>query len=162
MHENYLKMKKTFLLVLFQISLVIVYAQGDRKQLNDDFRKLDWLKGNWVRMNVKPGRTASETWKQISATEWEGLGTTLNGRDTVFIEKLKLLVRDDTIYYVADIAENSEPVYFKLTMLTADSFVCENPQHDFPKKIAYRREGRGMKATVSGNGKSIDYLFERK
>jgi hypothetical protein len=39
-------------------------------------------------------------------------------------------------------------------------FVCENPKRDFPKKIVYEwEESRRLKATVSGNGKAIDYFF---
>ncbi len=79
-----------------------------------------------------------------------------------FAEKLKLVIKDETIYYVADLAENKEPVFFKSTAITENSFVCENPQHDFPKKIAYQKDGNKIKATVSGDGKSFDYLFEKK
>jgi hypothetical protein len=85
----------------------------------------------------------------------------MNGNDTAFVEKLKLVIKDDNIYYVADIVENKQPVYFRFTSLTNDGFVCENPQHDFPKKISYRKDGEKIMATISGDGKSIDYLFER-
>jgi hypothetical protein len=78
------------------------------------------------------------------------------------VEKLKLVIKDDNIYYVADIAENKEPVYFKLTTITGNSFVCENPQHDFPKMISYQKDGNKIKATISGDGKSFEYLFEKK
>jgi hypothetical protein len=63
---------------------------------------------------------------------------------------------------VADVPENKEPVYFKLTTITDHSFTCENPQHDFPKTISYIKDGIKLKATISGNGKSIEYLFDRK
>jgi len=49
-----------------------------------------------------------------------------------------------------------------LISITDNSFVCENPQHDFPKKISYLKEGNKIKATISGDGKSFDYLFEKK
>ena len=124
-----------------------------------DFSKLSWLEGSWNRTNAKPGRTASENWKKSAHGEWIGLGVSLKGQDTAFMEKLKILVKDNSIYYVADVAENEAPVYFKLTELTTSGFVCENPQHDFPKKISYKKEGNNLKAITSGDGKSIDFLF---
>lgn len=44
---------------------------------------------------------------------------------------------------------------------TDDSFVCENPQHDFPKKITYKLTGNHIYTTISGNGKTIPYNFVR-
>ena len=128
----------------------------------EDFKKLEWLEGTWTRTNNTPGGSAHEKWQKISPSEWSGLGVNMNGSDTAFVEKLKLVIKEGAIYYVADIAGNKQPVYFKLTSIADDRFVCENAQHDFPKKISYEKDGKKMKATISGDGKSIDYLFEKK
>ncbi|HEY3404844.1 MAG TPA: DUF6265 family protein [Ohtaekwangia sp.] len=148
-------MKKISLIIPFLFSTSLLIAQSD-------LSKLHWLEGSWSRTNGKPGRSTHEYWTKISDTEWHGLGVTRNGTDTAFVEKLKLIVKDGNLYYVADIPENKQPVYFKFREVTENSFVCENPQHDFPKQIEYVRQGDGLKAIISGNGKSIEYLFERK
>jgi hypothetical protein len=88
-----------------------------------------------------------------------GRGINLKGTDTVFVEKLKIIVRENTIFYVADVPENKEPVLFKATAITNTSVVFENPQHDFPKKIVYEWSDQKLKATISGDGKLIDYWF---
>jgi len=154
-------MKKIFLL------LAVIIGCGLKNILLaqhaiEDFKKLDWLEGTWMRINNKPGRSAHEKWQKISSSEWSGMGVNMSSGVTAFVEKLKLVIKDDNIYYVADIVENRVPVYFKLTSITNDGFVCENPDHDFPKKISYLKDGEKLAATISGNGKSIDYLFERK
>jgi hypothetical protein len=51
------------------------------------------------------------------------------------MEMITVLIRDDAIYYVADVPQNQQPVYFKFTEITESGFACENPDHDFPKKI---------------------------
>ncbi len=155
-------MKKALLLVAILFSIEAAHSQSSPQKITDDFKKLDWLEGTWIRLNTKPGRTAHESWQKISTTEWKGLGVIMKGTDTAFVEKLKIIINAEYIYYVADIAENKEPVYFKLTVITDNGFVCENPQHDFPKTIAYQKDGNKIKATISGDGKSIDYLFEKK
>ena len=132
------------------------------QNINEEFKKLDWLEGIWTRTNVKPGRSGYEKWQKTSSSEWLGFGVNMNGNDTTFVERLKLVIKEDNIYYVADIVANKEPVYFKLTTITANGFVCENPDHDFPKKISYQKNGNGIKATISGDGTSMDYIFEKK
>ena len=155
-------MKKVWLLAPLLFAIEIVYSQSSSQRAMDDFKKLDWLEGNWTSLDVKPGRSAYESWQKISPTEWKGLGVNMKGRDTAFVEKLKLVIKNDSIYYVADLGENNGPVYFKLTLITDHSFVCENSQHDFPKKIIYQKDGNKIKATISGDGKTLDYLFEKK
>ena len=98
----------------------------------------------------------------MSDLEWQGVGLTLHGKDTAFVEKLKLVVKEGRICYVADLVENKQRTYFAFTEISDHGFVCENPEHDFPKKIAYQHEGNTMKATVSGNGRFVDYFFERQ
>lgn len=103
-----------------------------------------------------------EIWVKKSNKEFVGKGINLKGLDTSFVEKLKLIVRENKIYYVADVPENKEPVLFEMTDQTGTQVTFENPNHDFPKKIVYELNDRKLKATISGNGKSIDYFFERK
>jgi hypothetical protein len=122
---------------------------------------LEWLLGNWNRANAKPGRSGIEIWKKVSETEFEGRGINLRGTDTAFVEKLKIISRGDKIFYVADVPENKEPVLFEATSLSAGGIIFENPKHDFPKKIVYKLEGSKLKATISGDGRAIDYWFEK-
>jgi hypothetical protein len=147
-------MKKLFV-ILFLISFTGTFAQNDLTQL-------EWLTGNWNRTNAKPGRSGVEIWRKNSNTEFVGKGINLKGTDTVFVEKLKIVVKEGAMFYVADVPQNKEPVLFKATSVTASGVVFENPQHDFPKKIAYEFDGTKLKATISGDGKAIDYWFERK
>jgi hypothetical protein len=153
-------MKRSFLISALLIMTGTIYSQS--QPVMGDFKKFDWLEGTWNRTDVKPGHSEHERWEKLSDTEWQGFGVTMKGKDTAFVEKLKLVIKDDNIYYAADVAENKGIVYFKLTEIAQDSFVCENPEHDFPKKIAYQKDGSKIKATISGNGKSIDYWFEKK
>jgi len=126
-----------------------------------DFGKLDWLQGTWNRTNLKPGRSGHERWVKLSPTAWQGFGITMRGNDTAFVEKLQLVTKDGNIYYVADVPGNKGAVYFKFTAISANGFTCENPEHDFPKKISYQKEGNMIKARIEGDGKAMDYEFTR-
>jgi Domain of unknown function (DUF6265) len=144
-----------FFIVLFTLMLTCVYSQTDLSQL-------DWLTGSWSRTNAKPGRSSTEIWEKKTNTLFVGRGISLRGSDTTFVEKLKIIVKGNTIFYVADVPENKEPIFFKATSIDKQSVVFENPQHDFPKKIAYLLDGNKLKAVVSGDGKLQEFWFERK
>jgi len=124
-----------------------------------DFKKLEWLSGNWTRINMKPGRTGTESWKKVSPAKLTGEGITMRGKDTIFVEKLSLVLKGNDIYYVAEVSDGKPPVSFKLTHLTDSSFICENPQHDFPTKIAYTLKDGRITAIVSGGDRSEEYIF---
>jgi len=127
-----------------------------------DFNKLAWLEGTWVRTNAKPGRSGSERWVKGTGKEMTRWGVSMKGADTSFVEKLKLVIKSGSIYYVSDVPENPKPVDFRVVSIDDNSFVCENTAHDFPKKIAYYKDGSNLKAVVSGDGKEVEYLFKRE
>jgi hypothetical protein len=155
-------MKRFCFIFILSAFFFNVFGQQTSNETKENFKKLNWLIGTWNRTNVKPGKSGVEQWKQTNPHELRGIGANLQGTDTLFVEKLRIIIKDNNIAYVADVPENQKPVYFKLTEITESSFVCENPEHDFPKKISYQLDGKKLKAQISGNGKAIDYLFERR
>ncbi|MDZ4716314.1 MAG: DUF6265 family protein [Cytophagales bacterium] len=128
----------------------------------ENFSKMKWLIGTWSRTNPKPGTTGLEHWTIRTDREWSGIGVNLKGQDTTFVEKLRIVIENDRLFYVADIAENSKAIYFEITAVTNHSFTCENPSHDFPQKIEYRWNEDVLHARISAGDKAVDFFFERK
>jgi hypothetical protein len=149
-------MKKLLLITFCTLLAAITYAQ---KGASAQFKKLHWLTGRWESTNNKPGQSGSETWTAVSAGKMSGFAATLKGKDTVFVERSTLEIKGNDIFYNALVSGSAKAVPFKLTSVTDDSFTCENPQHDFPKKITYKLTGNRIYATISGDGKSIPYNF---
>lgn len=146
-----------FLVIACLVLCADMIAQDAAKTV--DLKKLEWLEGTWTRTNSKPGRSTVETWKKISDHELQGTGVNMKGSDTTLVEKIRIIIKDRKTYYVADVPGNKAPVYFEFTALTDHHFVCENAKHDFPKKLDYTYDGKTLKAVISGDGKSIEYLF---
>lgn len=149
-------------LAIFMVLLGVTTLCAQAPVAASEMKNLGWLEGTWVRTNLKPGRTGSESWTKLSPTGWRGLGCTLQGKDTLFVEHMKLVIFENTPAFVADVPENKGLVYFKFTATTSHSFTCENPTHDYPKKIVYDRQGNNLKVTISGDGKSNEFLFIRQ
>jgi len=151
-----MKAQKLFLLIPVFFLATASYGQETAAQ---KFKKLNWLSGKWIRTNAKPGESGYETWTKTANNKLVGKGVTLKGKEMIFVEHLELIIRDNEIYYTVMLTGDKKPVYFKLTASTDNSFICENAQHDFPKKIAYKKTGDKVKAVISGGGHSIDYDF---
>jgi len=148
------------LLIIFLLSFTL--ASSAQENNRQKFKKLEWLTAKWIRTNAKAGHSGYEIWSKVSDLKLSGKGLTFNGNEIIFTENLEIIVKGTDLYYVVTLAGENKPVYFKLTALNDNGFTCENPKHDFPKKITYEREGDQVKAVISGDGKSVDYLFVRE
>lgn len=145
------------------IMLPVVVSAQNKDGIKAEFERLYWLNGGWTQTNItKPGKALVEQWAKSGDYEMKGQATTIQNGDTVYIERITLLIKDNAIYYVADVPQNKQSIFFKLTSITENGFVCENPEHDFPKRISYKLTGTQLKATISGDGKSFNYLYVKK
>ena len=93
-----------------------------------------------------------------------GMSRTVAGDKTVEFEYLRIEQRADGIYYVAHPKARCPGTDFKLTRASATEAVFENPQHDFPKRIIYRKTGDdSLTATIDGgeNTKAISFAYRR-
>ncbi len=150
-------------LILLLFSLSCAAQDKISKQTKEDFQRLEWILNKWERTNVRPGNTAFETWSRDSKYLFTGMGVSLKGSDTTFVEQLRIEIKEDKIYYVADVRENATPTYFHMTKITENGFVSENPDHDFPKMISYSLEGDDLTAIISDGGdKKMGFIFKRK
>ena len=142
-------MKK--LLILFSFLLIISCGNEIKKS-----EKPTFLIGNWKRLDDKPGSQTFEVWN----TNLVGMGYTMEGQKRSFQEILSIISINDTLHLEVK-GVNEKPTLFKFTSQTDTSFVCENPQNEFPKKIKYFIENKQLKAIVSSDEFRIDFVFEK-
>ena len=111
---------------------------------------LAWMAGDW--RTSAGGAQTTEHWTRPEGGTMIGMGRTIAGGKTVFFEYLRIETRADGIFYVAH--PKARPgTDFKLTRLTGQEAVFENPKHDFPKRIIYRKAADGaLVARIEGDG----------
>lgn len=153
---------KQLLSIIPILTLCATLSCTNIKAQNNQLDQLEWVIGFWDRTNTKPGRSAHERWEKVSNTALSGWGVSLRESDTTFVEKLQVFVKDGILYYQADVPENPAPVSFAFTSIDKTGFVCENPNHDFPKKIQYELKGDTLVATTSGDGKEVIFRFRKR
>lgn len=123
--------------------------------------ELGWMSGDW---QTAPGGRAQieEYWTQPTGGSMLGMSRTVIGIRTLEFEYLRLEQRSDGIYYVAHPKGRCPGTEFKLTSVTTSGAVFENPAHDFPKRIIYRKTAAGLVANIDAGegtkGQSFSYV----
>ncbi|WP_299767666.1 hypothetical protein [uncultured Dokdonia sp.] len=139
--------------------LIIVSCQKTKttKIPKGDF---DYLIGNWERTNEQEGKETFEVWEQTTKNSYQGIGYTLQNKDTVWKEQMRLIQRDTT--WVLEIHNGVEPmVPFTVLKKTASSFLAHNPSNEFPTHIQYRYFDDTITAVVSSKEMEIPFVFWR-
>jgi Domain of unknown function (DUF6265) len=109
-----------------------------------------WISGAW-QTAPSERRQIEEHWTQAAGAAMLGMSRTVVGDTTVEFEYLRIEQRADGIYYVAHPKARCPGTDFKLTRASATEAVFENPQHDFPKRVIYRK-GADDSLTASIDG----------
>jgi hypothetical protein len=126
-----------------------------------DFR---WLLGEWT---ADGSRTSfHESWAALGPQAFEGSGIERAKSDGAVkgSEALRLLEMAGEVFYISKVAHNDLPVAFRLTGCEDGRFVFENPAHDFPRMLEYRRDGddRLVVRVSDGGQKGFTLDFRRE
>lgn len=109
---------------------------------------LGWLAGHWCGGG---GETIEESWLAPRSGELLGLSRTMRGERVVAFEFLRIAAVDGVPTYLAQ-PGGRPPTAFALSA-GGDNWVrFENPAHDFPQRIEYRRSGDTLHAEIAGPG----------
>jgi len=108
---------------------------------------LDWLAGHWC--GGSGTQTSEELWLPPAQGELLGVGRTLRGRRMVDFEFLCIAIHEGVPAYLAQ-PRGRPPTVFALTDSGPNWVRFENPAHDFPTRIEYRREGERLDAEIAG------------
>lgn len=127
---------------------------GNRSRQYVEIEKLRWLKGVWE--NSAPEGRAVEFWEIKNDSVLIGKSCFIIGGDTVSSENLSLEQHGIDVFYIPVVKNqnNGLPVKFRLMNSKELEWIFENPDHDFPQKITYRRFSvDSLLAVVSGTEK---------
>lgn len=94
-----------------------------------------------------------ECWRAESPGLFRGLGLNLLGNDTLFKERITLNASAEAVYYTVSGADSdpNKAVRFTCTNWSGGEIIFENPEHDFPQHIVYRKSGAdSLEAYIEG------------
>lgn len=169
-----MKTKITFLPVVVMALLATSCAEKKTEAVSEtktekhyeSLEKASWLIGKWG--NTTPEGALSEFWEKKNDSTYHGESYfVVGGKDTVFSESIELTEANGKLAYIVTMPgqNNEKPVRFDLTSGDENSMVFENPAHDFPNKITYKKVSNdSLVAEIHGtqNGKRASETFAMK
>ena len=111
---------------------------------------LAWLAGHWCMGDARDG--TDELWLAANDGQLHGLSRTSRAGRIESFEFLRIQPLDGVVTYLAQ-PNGRLPTAFRLSASGANWVRFENPQHDFPQRIEYRRDGERLHAEIAGPGK---------
>lgn len=153
-------MKRVSMIVSF--FLLISCNSSQEKTEKSTKANFDFLIGNWKEINRSEGEQTFENWKKVNDSLYAGHSYTLVNKDTVWQEFVKLSPIGDEWFYQVEIPSENQSTNFRLTEHNDSLFMCENPENEFPKKIAYWKKSTDkLLAEISDDTNKIQFHFER-
>ena len=130
------------------LSLVLALPLFGEAKIED----LSWMTGHWAA--TIDGVQMEEVWLAPGGGLLVGMHRDISAKRTSF-EYQRIAETKDGIVYLAQ-PGGQPPTPFRLVESSANRAVFANPQHDFPKRILYWRDGEKLCARVEGDGESAE------
>ncbi len=119
---------------------------------------LAWMSGKWVMESGS--RWTEEQWSAPRGGTMLGFSRT-GSADAVREFEFLRLAEDEHGFITYWASPSGRPaIGFRLVKAGSSNATFENPMHDFPVRISYRREGPRMTATIAGAGGSNPQSWE--
>ena len=156
-------MNATRITLVLSAVLALVSGLAVPTLLAGPSESLTWLSGCWERQS----RTMrfEELWTTPRAGTLMGLGRTTRGDTLVEYEFVRIYEDGDTLVYAA--SPSGQPsAEFRDAPPIGEELLFENPTHDFPQRIRYRRVGPdSLVASIEGMSKgqprTVTFAFRR-
>lgn len=120
---------------------------------------VSWLAGCWASDGAEPG--SGEQWTEPAGGSMFAVSRTVRGGKTTAYEFLRIIETDDGgLLYIA-LPSGQSLTTFVMIAISPDEVVFENPNHDFPQRVAYRRYASRLvgriEGTVNGQDRRIEF-----
>jgi len=128
-----------------------------------------WLTGRWLTIRpVKKGAAPvkiTEIWHAGNDATMMSLGTTTKGDSIIDSELVVIREAGKHLMYEAHPKDQASAVFHSIE-LTDSTAVFENPEHDFPQRVGYRRFGADsllawIEGMQKGKFKRIQFPYHR-
>ena len=121
-----------------------------------------WLQGCW--QMAAGARVVEEQWMAPRGGVMLSMGRTVRDGKLVEYESVVLREQDDKLAYEAHPSGQPSAVFVSTT-IDVSTVVFENPTHDYPQRVGYKRDGDSLLAWIDGtaNGKSrrVEFPYRR-
>lgn len=108
---------------------------------------LSWLAGYWL--SCEDNREVSETWSDPRGGVMLGSSIAMDGGKVSWEQTRIGPSASGTAFFA--MPSGQAPAEFALVSIKAGEAVFENPAHDFPQRVIYRRDGDRLTGRIEGH-----------
>ena len=122
-----------------------------------------WLTGCWE--TSSPQRTIDEQWSAPRGRTMLGTGRTVQDGRTTEYEFVVLTEKDGRLAYEAHPSQQSSAVFLSREVTDA-RVVFENPDHDYPQRVGYEKQGADsllawIEGSQNGRTRRVEFPYRR-
>jgi len=128
-------------IIAASLAFLLMTQSATRSDVDD----LAWMSGQW---QTADGAT-EESWTAPRGGMMLGVGRTTRDGVVREYEFLRLQAGADGVPVYWGSPNGATPVGFRLSQAGPSSATFDNPAHDYPQRIRYRRDGDALIATIS-------------
>ena len=147
------------LVLLLVTAAVGATIEADQRKTAD---QLSWLAGCWKL--ERPDGFVEEFWMAPAGGAMLGIGRTIRNGAMTEHEFVAIKKVGGSLAYVARPSGQAEAT-FEAVSLSSTEVVFENPAHDFPQRVIYRKTDAGLTAriegTMNGTSRGVDFAYAR-
>jgi hypothetical protein len=122
---------------------------------------LSWMSGYWL--SCDGGREVSETWSDPRGGVMAGVTLTVGRSGRGSVEFTRIARAGEGLAFLAQ-PNGIAPTAFPLIEATLNRAVFENPDHDFPQRVIYARDGETLtgriEGTSDGQAQSMTWTYQ--
>jgi hypothetical protein len=144
-------------------ALTLIFASTHAAPQPHDIAQLGWMSGCWAQTH--PDGLTEEQWMKPAGGSMLGMSRSVRGGRTTEFEFLQIADVKGSLAYIARPSGQAETT-FPVKTLTEREVVFENPTHDFPQRVIYRRNADGnvtarIEGTMNGQLRGVDFPYTR-
>lgn len=132
--------------------LLVLAAETASAQIDKGIGRASWLRGCWEATTATG--SVEENWMEPKGGSMIGVSRTIRDGKMTSYETIVLREEGDRLAYEAHPSGQSATTFLS-TRITASELVFENPSHDFPQQVGYRRDGSAAHGTANRGGVSV-------
>lgn len=160
-YKNFQRTKKIIIMLKTTTCIISLLIAGTvTAQPN---KTVQWMLGAW-KISTPQGKVV-EIWEIKDDSTLTGRRVFVKtNNDTIPQERIEMAFRNEEWYYIPTVSSQNDgkAVFSKIIFLRGNEFIGENPAHDFPQRIAYRRIKQNMYVSIEGkkNGRFSKQNFD--
>lgn len=156
---------------VFFLGFVIALTSCTPTEKENPFGDLSRIEGDWKMSGSDDPENdfLLESWRKVNDTLYIGKSYEVIKNDSTLTETIQLVATAGEIFYIPTVTNQNDgqPVSFKLIKKEGNTFIFDNPEHDFPTTISYELKSdhemnASIAGTIKGEPRSMEFYYKKE